>query len=63
MIPYTIKVITYKFGNIENPNSYHIAKNISLLYFHSVGYAVTYEHELLRGWILVEFHKGIAVRY
>lgn len=49
MIPYTIKVITYDFGNIENPNIYQIAKIISLLYFHSVGYAVKYEHELLRG--------------
>ena len=49
MGPYTIKVITYKFGYIENPSFYQIAKIISLLYFHSVGYAVKYEHELLRG--------------
>ena len=49
MIPYTIKVITYKFSNVENPNFYQIAKIRKLLYFHSVGYAVKYEHKLLRG--------------
>ena len=49
MIPYTIKVITYKFSNVENPNFYQTAKISLLLYFHSVGYAVKYENELLRG--------------